>query len=80
MGFNKQYHITLPKYELRYSKAKDWHEVSEQAALKDLFSSFERITPLISEMLQGKEINTQRGTFRIKNFWELNRSYQFKQV
>ena len=80
MGLNKKYHITLPIYELRYSEERDWHAVSEEAALDDLFDSFERIAPIISEMLQGKEINTQGGTFRIKNYWELNRTYQFKQA
>ena len=80
MGFNKKYHITLPKYELRYSEDRDWHAVSEEAAWVDLYENFERITPIIGEMLHGKEVNTQRGTFRIKNYWELNRTYQFKQA
>ncbi len=80
MEFDKKYHITLPIYELKYSEEKDWNTVSEEAALEDLLDNFERITPIISEMLHGKEINTQRGAFRIKNYWELIRTYQFKQA
>ena len=80
MEFNKKYHITLPIYELKYFDEKDWNAVSEEAALEDLFVNFERITPIISEMLHGKEINTQRGTFRIKNYWELIRTNQLKQA
>ena len=77
MEFDKKYHITLPIYELKYSEEKDWDAVSENAALKELLDNFERITPIISEMLHGKEINTQRGIFRIKNYQELSRAYQF---
>ena len=77
MEFDKKYHITLPIYELKYSEEKDWATVSEDAALEELLDIFERITPIISEMLHGKEINTQRGIFRIKNYQELSRTYQF---
>jgi hypothetical protein len=80
MEFDKKYHITLPIYELKCSKKKDWDAVSENAALEELLDNFERITPIISEMLHGKEINTQRGIFRIKNYRELNRTYQFQQI
>ena len=77
MEFDKKYHITLPVYELKYSKKKDWNTVSENAALKNLLDNFEQITPIINEMLHGKEINTQRGIFRIKNYRELSRMYPF---
>ena len=84
MESDKKYHITLPIslpiYELKYSEEKDWNTISEKAALEDLLDNFERVTPIISEMLHGKEINTQRGTFRIKNYWELNQTFQFKQA
>jgi hypothetical protein len=77
MEFDKKYHITLPIYELKYSEEKYWDTVSENAALKELLDNFERITPIISEMLHGKEINTQRGIFRIRNYRELSRTYQY---
>ena len=77
MEFDKKYHIKIPIYELKFSEDKYWNTVSEKAALEDLLDSFERISPIISEMLHGKEINTQRGIFRIKNYLELNRTYQF---
>ena len=79
MEFDKKYHITLPIYELKYSEKKDWDALSENAALIELSQSFERITPVIMEMLDGKEINTQRGIFRIKNYRELSSTYQFQQ-
>ena len=80
MEFDKKYHITLPVYELKYSEKKDWNTVSENSALKNLLDNFEQITPIINEMLHGKEINTQRGIFRIKNHRELSRMYPFQQA
>jgi hypothetical protein len=80
MEFDKKYHITLPIYELKDSEKKDWDAVSENAALIELSKIFDRISPIIIEMLDGKEINTQRGTFRIKNFRELSRTYQYEQT
>ena len=78
MDFDEKYHITLPIYEIKHSEDKDWDTVSEHAALEELSDNFERITPIISEMLHGKEINTQHGIFRIKNYQELSRAYQFQ--
>jgi hypothetical protein len=76
MGFDNKYDIRIPIYELKNSGEKDWYTVSEISALKKLADYFERITPIISEMLHGKEVNTQRGTIRIKNYSELIRTYQ----
>ena len=72
--------IKTPIYELKYSVKKDWNIISEKTALENLLDNFERITPIISEMLHGKEINTQGGIFRIKNYQELIRSYQFQKA
>ena len=80
MEFDKKYHIDIPIYELKYTEDNEWNTITEKAALENLVDNFERITPIISEMLHGKEINTQRGIFRIKNYLKLNRTYQFKQV
>ena len=76
MEFDKKYHIDVPIYELKYFEEKEWNAISEKAALEDLLDNFERISPVISKMLLGKEINTQRGVFRIKNYWKLKRLYQ----
>jgi hypothetical protein len=77
MEFHKKYCITLPLYELKYFEEKNWHAVSEKAALEDLLDNFAHITPIIIEMLHGKEITTQYGVYRIKNHRELNRVHQY---
>lgn len=80
MEFDKKYHIDIPIYELKYFEENEWNTISEKAALEDLLDNFERISPVISKMLHGKEINTQRGIFRIKNYWKLKQVYQLKQA
>ena len=80
MEFDKKYHIDIPIYELKYAEENEWNTIPEKAALENLVANFERITPVISAMLHGKEINTQRGIFRIKNYTKLNRTYRFKQA
>ena len=77
MEFDKKYHITLPIYELKNFEENYWNTVPENAALEELLDNFDRITPILSEMLHGKEINTHRGIFRIKNYQELSRAYKF---
>ena len=42
-----------------------WQCISEVDALGILQNNFERITPLIDEMLHGKEVETPYGIFRI---------------
>ena len=56
MEFDKKYHIKIPIYQLKFSKENGWNTISEKAALEDLLDNYERITPIISEMLHGKEI------------------------
>jgi hypothetical protein len=75
--FDKKYCFKIPTYELKYPEEKTWNAVSEKAALKDLLDNFEWITPIIIEMLHGKQINTQSGIYRIKNHRVLSRGYQF---
>ena len=57
----------ISQYEFKYSNSDDWQEVSEISALGKLADEYDRLTPLLSEMLQGKEIITAEGFFRLKN-------------
>jgi len=57
--------LALPKFEVKNSDMDCWQCISEVDALEILQNNFERITPLIVEMLQGNEIETPNGIFRI---------------
>ncbi len=80
MKFDKKYHIDVPIYELKYFEENEWNAISEKDAIEGLLDNFERISPVISKMIHGTEINTQRGIFRIKNYLTLKRMYRYKQV
>ena len=56
---------TLPKFEYKKLDTNSWQRISEISALAILQKNFERISPKISEMLHGKEIETPYGFFRI---------------
>jgi hypothetical protein len=57
----------ISQYEFKDYNSDDWQEVSEIIVLGKLAELYERLTPLLSEMLQGKEIITAEGIFRMKN-------------
>ena len=53
------------KFEVRNSETDCWQCVPEIDALEILQTNFERIAPKIDEMLQGYEIDTSVGVFRV---------------
>jgi hypothetical protein len=57
----------LSQYEFKDSNSDDWQSVSETLVLEKLVDVFDPLAPLLSEMLQGKEIATPEGIFRMKN-------------
>ncbi len=65
----------ISQFEFRYSNRDDWQKVSETIALGKLADVFGRITPLLSEMLQGKEVITSEGIFRMKNCGNERKDY-----
>jgi len=57
----------MPQFEVKYSYEKEWKKVTEKAFLESLLDTFTRITPMLSEMFQGKEIITPFAIYRIIN-------------
>ena len=55
----------LPKFEIKKFSDNDWNRVSEKDFLLKLVDTFELITPVLSDLLQGKEIITNFCTYRI---------------
>jgi hypothetical protein len=56
----------LPKFEIKNFSENDWNRVSEKDFLFKLMDTFELITPVLSDLLQGKEIITNFCIYRIK--------------
>jgi hypothetical protein len=59
-------HFELSHYEFKNSNSDEWHRVSETIVLQKLVDFFDPLTPLLTEMLQGKEITTPEGIFRMR--------------
>ena len=58
--------FNLPKFEIKNFSGNDWNRVSETDFLLKLVDTFEPITPVLSDLLQGKEIITNFCIYRIK--------------
>jgi len=56
----------MPKFEIKNFETDNWQGVSEVSALSILQKNYEQVTPKITEMLYGKEIETPDGILRIK--------------
>ena len=58
--------IKLPEFEIKNFNENDWKRVSEKDFLIKLADTFELITPVLTEMFQGKEISTRDCIYRIR--------------
>jgi len=56
----------LPKFEIKNFSENDWNRISEKDFLLKLVDSFELITPVLSDLFQGKEIITNFYIYRIR--------------
>ena len=58
--------FTMAQYEVKYSGQEKWEKISEVEVLGRLCETFERITPAIQEMIQGKTVLTPNAIYRIE--------------
>jgi hypothetical protein len=57
----------MTNWEVKYFAKDNWEQISEIAVLGYLVDSFDCLSPIIVEMLQGKEIAIADRVFRMKN-------------
>jgi hypothetical protein len=57
---------TMPQFEMRCANEKNWVLIPEKAALESLFDNFDRVSPIIDELFQGKEITFRDSVFRLR--------------
>ena len=60
--------FSMPSYEVKYHNKKEWEKISEAKVLGKLQETYGRVTPVIQEMLEGKQVPTPTAVFRIKAF------------
>jgi len=56
--------IITARYQIKESEKNTWEDVSESTILEMLATRFDRLTPILSELLRGKEIITAHESYR----------------
>jgi len=59
--------LDMPKYEVRNVDGELWEDVSEKNLVETLVDIFDQVTPILTEILHGKEVITPYGIYRLKN-------------
>jgi len=57
----------MPKYEVRNVDGDRWEDVSEKNFMETLVNIFDHLTPIMTDILDGKEVITPYGIYRLKN-------------
>ena len=52
------------RYQIKETEKNTWEDVSEKTILESLATRFDRLTPVLSELLHGKEIITAHESYR----------------
>jgi hypothetical protein len=59
--------IEMPKYEVRDVDGGRWEDISEKNFMETLVDFFDQVTPIMTDILDGKEVITPYGIYRLKN-------------
>ena len=59
--------IDMPKYEVKITDGGRWEDNSEKSFMEMLVDTFDHVTPVMTDILHGKEIITPHGIYRLKN-------------
>jgi hypothetical protein len=57
---------TMPLYEVKCLEKCEWKEISDVEMMHGLYKFYNRVTPAIKEMIEGKEVQTPEAVYRIK--------------
>ena len=58
----------MPCYQVKYCDKNHWEEISEITVLKKLQETYTQVTPVLQEMIEGKQIKTSDAVYRIKGY------------
>jgi hypothetical protein len=65
----------ISHYEFKVSNSDDWQRVPEKLVLEKLVDFFDPLTPLLADMIQGKEVTTPEDIFRMKKSGNKRKDY-----
>ena len=66
-GTVRRMQIDMPKYEVRDVDGGRWVDISEKKFMETLVGFFDQVTPIMTDILDGKEVITPYGIYRLKN-------------
>jgi hypothetical protein len=58
--------FSMPLYEVRYNDHLKWEKITELDLLEGLSRTYDRVAPVIQQMLEGKHIQTPEAVYRFK--------------
>jgi len=56
----------MPQYQIKNLNSDNWVMISENEVMETIADYFTQITPILKELLAGKQILTPEGLLRIK--------------
>ena len=56
----------MPCYEAKYFHNNSWEEITDIELMDKLYKIYNKITPVIREMIQGKEVHIEDAVYRLK--------------
>ena len=59
--------IDMPKYEVKNVDGERWEDVSEKNFMETMADVFDHVTPIMTDILHGKEVPTPYGIYRLKS-------------
>jgi hypothetical protein len=58
--------VTRPRYQVRYNENKKWKNISELELMDEIYKFYHRLTPVVKEIIAGKELRTPDAVYRLK--------------
>ncbi len=56
----------MPRYEVKYTGNHGWEEISDMELMKELYRYYDRVTPVIKKMINGRILHTANAIYRLK--------------
>ena len=56
----------MPCYEAKYFHKNNREEITDIELMDELYKIYNKITPVIKEMIQGKRVHTEDAVYRLK--------------
>jgi len=58
--------LAVPCYEFWCCDKNEWKEISEIEIMNRLYKIYKKVTPAIKDMINGKEVQTPDGLYRLR--------------